>query len=45
MAKRQLKNKTSGKTYGRSWGPLVWEPKLGRMTTTKIAKAIKENKS
>ena len=48
MSKRSLKNRTktggTGKTIGRSRGPLVWCEELNRKTTPKIIEAIQNNK-
>jgi len=48
MSKRSLKNRTkksgTGKTIGRSRGPLEWCEELNRNTTPKVIEAIKKNK-
>ena len=45
LKKNREKHKGVGKVMGRSKGPLVWSPEIGRKTTTKMIKAIAANKS
>tara|TARA_E500000318_G_C3497125_1_gene186862 strand:+ start:319 stop:477 length:159 start_codon:yes stop_codon:yes gene_type:complete len=49
MSKRTLQGRTQlkggvGKTYGRSYGPMVYNETVDNLVTQKIDKAIKRNK-